>query len=130
LLVVSVGKKIDPSPKLVFVKPSFQPIASMMSLARRFDLLGIARTSNTWILEDDYSSEYLYGGSAIASLQSIDQNQRVIYIGDFSKSIAPLLRIGYLDLPPALVENFPLVLFTMSRQPPGVEQGHPGRNHP
>ena len=94
----------------------------MMSLARRFELLGLARVSNTWILEDDYFSEYRYGGAPIASLQSIDQNERVIYIGNFSKNIAPLLRIGYLVLPPALIENFQRVRFTMSRQPPGVEQ--------
>jgi GntR family transcriptional regulator/MocR family aminotransferase len=55
-------------------------------------------------------------------LQSIDQDKRVIYIGNFSKSIAPSLRIGYLVLPPALVESFQRVRFTMSRQPPGVEQ--------
>ena len=122
-LVVSAGKKIDPSPRLVFVTPSFQcPLGSMMSLARRFELLGLARVSNTWILEDDYFSEYRYGGVPIASLQSIDQNERVIYIGNFSKSIAPLLRIGYLVLPAALIENFQYVRFTMSRQPPGAEQ--------
>jgi len=74
------------------------------------------------ILEDDYFSEYRYGGASTASLQSIDQDKRVIYIGNFSKSIAPSLRIGYLVLPPALVESFQRVRFTMSRQPPGVEQ--------
>jgi GntR family transcriptional regulator/MocR family aminotransferase len=122
-LVVSAGKKLDPSPKLVFVTPSFQcPLGSMMSLSRRFELLELARGSNAWILEDDYFSEYRYGGAPTASLQSIDQNEQVIYIGNFSKSIAPSLRIGYLVLPPALVESFQRVRFTMSRQPPGVEQ--------
>ena len=122
-LVVSAGKKIDPSPRLVFVTPSFQcPLGSIMNLARRFELLELARANNTWILEDDYFSEYRYGGATIPSLQSIDQNERVIYIGNFSKSIAPSLRIGYLILPPGLVESFQRVRFTMSRQPPGVEQ--------
>jgi GntR family transcriptional regulator / MocR family aminotransferase len=122
-LVVSAGKKIDPLPKLVFVTPSFQcPLGSMMSLSRRFELLELARVSNAWILEDDYFSEYRYGGAPTASLQSIDQDKRVIYIGNFSKSIAPSLRIGYLVLPPTLVESFQRVRFTMSRQPPGVEQ--------
>jgi GntR family transcriptional regulator/MocR family aminotransferase len=93
-----------------------------MSLARRFELLGLARTNNAWILEDDYFSEYRYGAGPVASLQSIDQDERVIYIGNFSKSIVPSLRIGYLVLPPALVESFQRVRFTMSRQPPGVEQ--------
>jgi len=122
-LVVSAGKKIDPSPKLVFVTPSFQcPLGSMMSLSRRFELLELARVSNAWILEDDYFGEYRYGSGPTPSLQSIDQNEQVIYIGNFSKSIAPSLRIGYLVLPPALVESFQRVRLTMSRQPPGVEQ--------
>jgi len=94
----------------------------MMSLARRFELLELAKANHTWILEDDYFSEYRYGSGPVASLQSIDQDGRVIYIGNFSKSIAPLLRIGYLVLPPPLVESFQRVRFTMSRQPPGVEQ--------
>jgi len=122
-LVVSAGKKLEPLPKLVFVTPSFQcPLGSMMSLARRFELLGLARAANAWILEDDYFCEYRYGGDPVASLQSIDQDERVIYVGNFSKSIVPSLRIGYLILPSALVESFQRVRSTMSRQPPGVEQ--------
>jgi GntR family transcriptional regulator/MocR family aminotransferase len=122
-LVVSAGKKLDPSPKLVFVTPSFQcPLGSMMSLSRRFELLGLARASHAWILEDDYFGEYRYGTGPVASLQSIDQDERVIYIGNFSKSVVPSLRIGYLVLPPVLVESFQRVRFTISRQPPGVEQ--------
>jgi len=119
-LVVSAGKKLEPLPKLVFVTPSFQcPLGSMMSLARRFELLGLARAANAWILEDDYFCEYRYGGDPVASLQSIDQDERVIYVGNFSKSIVPSLRIGYLILPSALVESFQRVRSTMSRQPPG-----------
>jgi len=122
-LVVSVGRKREPAPRLVFTTPSFQcPLGSMMSLARRFELLELAKANHTWILEDDYFSEYRYGSGPVASLQSIDQDGRVIYIGNFSKSIAPLLRIGYLVLPPPLVESFQRVRFTMSRQPPGMEQ--------
>jgi len=122
-LVVSAGKKIAPEPKLVFVTPSFQcPLGSMMSLSRRIDLLRLASEKNAWVLEDDYFSEYRYGSRPVASLQSIDQDQRTIYIGNFSKSIVPSLRIGYLVLPPALVEVFTRVRSTLSRQPPGVDQ--------
>jgi GntR family transcriptional regulator/MocR family aminotransferase len=122
-LVVSAGKKIEPSPRLVFATPSFQcPLGSMMSLARRFELLTLAATTGAWILEDDYFSEYRYGSHPVASLQSIDQTGRVIYIGNFSKSVVPSLRIGYVVLPPALVETFPHVRSTMGRQAPGVEQ--------
>jgi GntR family transcriptional regulator/MocR family aminotransferase len=122
-LVVSAGKKKEPSPKLVFVTPSFQcPLGSMLSLSRRFELLGLAREKNAWILEDDYFSEYRYGSNPAASLQSLDREEQVIYIGNFSKSIVPSLRIGYLVLPPILVESFKRVRSTMSRQPPGVDQ--------
>jgi GntR family transcriptional regulator / MocR family aminotransferase len=122
-LVVSAGRKLEPSPKLIFVTPSFQcPLGSMMSLARRFELLEVARASGAWILEDDYFCEYRYGGDPVASLRSIDQDDRVIYIGNFSKSVVPSLRIGYLILPPALVETFQRARSAMSRQPPGVEQ--------
>jgi GntR family transcriptional regulator/MocR family aminotransferase len=122
-LVVFAGKKKEPSPKLVFVTPSFQcPLGSMLSLSRRFELLGLAREKDTWILEDDYFSEYRYGSSPAASLQSLDREDRVIYIGNFSKSIVPSLRIGYLVLPSALVESFKRVRSAMSRQPPGVDQ--------
>ena len=122
-LVVSIGKEREPNPKLVFVTPSFQcPLGTMMSLARRFELLQVAKEKNAWIMEDDYFSEYRYGRDPMASLQSIDRNQCVIYVGNFSKSIAPSLRIGYMILPSALVDVFKSVRSTMSRQPPGVEQ--------
>jgi GntR family transcriptional regulator/MocR family aminotransferase len=122
-LVVSAGMKAEPNPRLVFVTPSFQcPLGTMMSLARRFELLQVAKDKSAWIIEDDYFSEYRYGTGPVASLQSIDRDQRVIYIGNFSKSIAPSLRIGYIILPPALVDAFRDVRSTMSRQPPGVEQ--------
>jgi len=122
-LVVSVGKERDPKPRLVFVTPSFQcPLGALMSLERRFELLQMAKEKKAWIIEDDYFSEYRYGKDPIASLQSIDGNQRVIYIGNFSKSIAPSLRIGYMVLPSVLVDAFKNVRSTMSRQPPGVEQ--------
>ena len=122
-LVVSAGKKKDPAPKLVFVTPSFQcPLGSMLSLSRRFELLGLANENNTWILEDDYFSEYRYGSSPVASLQSLDRDERVIYIGNFSKSIVPSLRVGYIVLPSALVEVFKRIRSAMGRQPPGVDQ--------
>ena len=120
---VAVGRKSHPSPRLVFVTPSFQcPLGSMMSLARRFELLQMAKEQASWILEDDYFHEYRFGTAPVACLQSIDETGRVIYIGNFSKSVAPSLRIGYLVLPPGLVESFQRARSTISRQPPGVEQ--------
>jgi GntR family transcriptional regulator / MocR family aminotransferase len=122
-LVVSAGEKRHPAPRLVFVTPSFQcPLGSMMSLSRRFELLRFASRSKAWVLEDDHFSEYRYGTGPIASLQNLDRHEQVIYIGNFSKSIVPSLRIGYLVLPPALVEVFKMVRSSISRQPPGVDQ--------
>jgi GntR family transcriptional regulator/MocR family aminotransferase len=91
-------------------------------LQRRFELLQLAEQQKAWIIEDDYFSEYRYGGAPVASLQSIDKHDRVIYIGNFSKSVAPSLRIGYMIVPPSLIGRLKDVRSSMSRQPPGVEQ--------
>ena len=122
-LVVSEGIRAEPRPKLVFVTPSFQcPLGTTLSLQRRFELLQLAQQQKAWIIEDDYFSEYRYGGAPVASLQSIDKNDRVIYIGNFSKSVAPSLRIGYMIVPPSLIGYLKDVRSSMSRQPSGVEQ--------
>jgi GntR family transcriptional regulator/MocR family aminotransferase len=93
-----------------------------MSLVRRFELLRYAAQKNAWILEDDYFSEYRSGGDPVASLQSLDRSDRVIYIGNFSKTVAPFLRIGFLIAPPALVSVFKRGRVATSRQPPGIDQ--------
>lgn len=122
-LVLADARRRKPAPKLVYVTPSFQcPLGCMMTLSRRFELLRLATERSAWVLEDDYFSEYGYGTRPAASLQSLDQNDRVIYIGNFSKSIVPSLRIGYLVLPLGLVEDFKRVRSLMSRQPPGTDQ--------
>jgi GntR family transcriptional regulator / MocR family aminotransferase len=93
--------------KLIYVTPSHQyPLGVTMSLPRRLALLEWARTSNAWIVEDDYNSEFRYAGRPLASLQGLDQGGRVIYIGTFSKTIFPSLRIGCAVVPPDLVGIF------------------------
>jgi len=77
-----------------------------MSLARRLALLRAARDAGSWIVEDDYDAEFRYSSSPQPSLQSLDENRRVIYIGSFSKTLFPALRLGYVVLPPPLVEAF------------------------
>jgi len=122
-LQVSVGVKQHSAPQMIYVTPSFQcPLGVMMSLQRRFELLRVASVKNAWILEDDYFSEYRYGTNPVASLQSLDRNERVIYIGNFSKSIVPFLRIGFLIVPPSIVNVIRMARSTVSRQPPGVDQ--------
>jgi len=93
-----------------------------MNLERRFDLLRIAARNNAWILEDDYFSEFRFGTSPVASLQSLDRNERVIYIGNFSKNIVPFLRIGFLVAPRSIIHTLRLARTCVSRQPPGIDQ--------
>ncbi len=93
--------------KLVYVTPSHQyPLGFTMSLARRLALIEWAKRNDAWIVEDDYNSEYRYAGRPLASLQGLDNAGRVIYVGTFSKTIFPSLRIGCAVVPHELVEVF------------------------
>jgi GntR family transcriptional regulator/MocR family aminotransferase len=95
------------TPRLIFVTPSHQhPLGMTMSAARRLALLKCAGEMGAAILEDDYDSEYRYSGRPLAALQGLDNEGRVIYLGSFSKTLFPSLRIGYLVVPPALVDTF------------------------
>jgi GntR family transcriptional regulator/MocR family aminotransferase len=92
---------------LIYVTPSHQfPLGTCMSLARRLTILRTARDAGSWIVEDDYDAEFRYTSAPQPSLQSLDENRRVIYIGSFSKTLFPALRLGYVVLPPPLVERF------------------------
>jgi GntR family transcriptional regulator/MocR family aminotransferase len=77
-----------------------------MSMARRLALLEWANRANAWILEDDYDSEYRYAGRPLLALQGIDRQERVIYLGTFSKVFFPSLRLGYLVVPQSLIDPF------------------------
>jgi GntR family transcriptional regulator/MocR family aminotransferase len=93
-----------------------------MSLARRLSLLEWASRSGAWILEDDYDSEYRYAGRPVPSLQGLDTQGRVIYIGTFSKVLFPSLRLGYIVAPPELVEPFIKTRAIFDRHSPTTEQ--------
>lgn len=91
--------------KVVYTTPSDQyPLGMTMSLPRRLTLLNLAAQHRFWVIEDDYDSEYRYHERPISSLQGMDQQSRVIYLGTFSKVMFPGLRVGYLVVPPALVD--------------------------
>jgi GntR family transcriptional regulator / MocR family aminotransferase len=93
--------------RVVFVTPSHQfPMGVTMSAARRLELLAWAGRNGAWILEDDYDSEFRFGGSPIGSLQGVDSESRVIYIGTFSKVMAPALRLGFVVIPRDLIRSF------------------------
>lgn len=93
--------------RLAYVTPSHQyPTGVIMSLARRLELLAWAERSQGWIVEDDYDGEYRYSGAPLAPLAALDRQGRVLYVGTFGKVAFPALRLGYLVLPPALVDAF------------------------
>ena len=105
-LVVAAGIARCPHARFASVTPSHHPLGVTLSLARRLALLQWARQQSAWILEDDYDSEYRFVGRPLEALQGLDNANRVIYVGTFSKVLFPALRLGYLVVPPDLVEAF------------------------
>src|SRR5713101_2687267 len=122
-LDVAVGIERCRKARAAYVAPSHQyPLGATMSASRRLQLLEWAQTSGSWIVEDDYDSEYRYDSKPIASLQGLDHSSRVIYIGTFSKVLFPSLRVGYIVTPSDLVERFVAVRHTMDVSPPHLYQ--------
>jgi GntR family transcriptional regulator / MocR family aminotransferase len=122
-LHVAHGASRWPRAKLAYVTPSNQyPTTVTMSLARRMELLEWARRAGAWIVEDDYDSEFRFTSRPVPSLQGLDSNGLVIYIGTFSKMLVPGLRLGYIVLPPALVDMFAAASALMTRHLPSIEQ--------
>jgi GntR family transcriptional regulator/MocR family aminotransferase len=94
-------------PRLAYVTPCHQfPTGVIMPLERRLALLRWATRMDAWVVEDDYVSEFRYEGHPLEALQSLDRDERTIYLGSFSKTLFPALRVGYLVLPRALVGPF------------------------
>lgn len=90
--------------KVVSLTPSHQyPTGATLSLERRLELIEWAEQNQAWIIEDDYDSEFHYAGKPTACVQGLDPYQRTIYIGTFTKSLFPSVRIGYMILPAQLV---------------------------
>ena len=122
-LTLDQARSGEDDARLAYVTPSHQyPLGMTMSLPRRLELLDWAETSDAWILEDDYDSEYRYEGRPIAALQGLDDAGRVIYVGSFSKVLFPALRLGYLVVPESLVESFSAAKSLVGRCPPLAPQ--------
>src|SRR5436190_1019391 len=98
-----VVQKIPRNVRAVYVTPSHQyPLGIAMTLARRQALLAWAERNAAAIIEDDYDSEFRFGGRPLDPLSTLDTSGRVIYIGSFSKSLLPSLRLGFIIAPPSL----------------------------
>jgi GntR family transcriptional regulator/MocR family aminotransferase len=104
-LVVASLNALRPSPRMIYTSPSHQfPLGVAMTSARRLDLLEWAAANHAWILEDDYDSEFRHGGPALTALAGMDSGHHVLYVGSFSKTLLPALRLAYVVLPRRLVE--------------------------
>ena len=122
-LVVDMAIARAPQARLVYLTPSHQfPLGVTMSLPRRLVLLDWAKRANAFIIEDDYDSEFRFATRPLATLQGLDEADRVIYIGTFSKVLFPSLRIGYMILPPSLVDPFLKVRRLIDIHSPLLEQ--------
>jgi GntR family transcriptional regulator / MocR family aminotransferase len=109
-LNVEAGIRLNSNARAVYISPSHQfPLGCTMSATRRMQLLSWASRSGAWIIEDDYDSEYRFGGRPLASLQGMDTEDRVVYVGTFSKVMFPALRVGYVVVPKDVVPAFATV---------------------
>jgi GntR family transcriptional regulator/MocR family aminotransferase len=96
-----------PHAKGVYLTPAHQfPLGTTMSLERRMAVLKWASSAGAFVIEDDYDSEYRFDGRPVPAMQSLDRNSNVIFVGSFSKLLFPSLRLGYVVLPPSLVDYF------------------------
>lgn len=103
-------------PRLIYLTPSHQyPTGAVMSLPRRHQLLQTARQHSAWVLEDDYDSEYRFSGPPISSLEGLDSDGRVLYMGTFSKVLYPGIKLGYLVVPKPLVAAFKQAHYDLNR---------------
>lgn len=135
------GMRVDllqtlPAARAVFLTPSHQfPTGTTLALDRRLAAIAWAQQEQAWIIEDDYDSEFHYAGKPMACVQGLDQHERTIYVGTFTKSMFPGLRIGYMVLPASLVapmtvartlldgHSAPIAQLTLARF---IEGGHLG----
>jgi GntR family transcriptional regulator/MocR family aminotransferase len=129
LLPVPVDRQgLDPDrlperARAVFVTPSHQfPTGATLSLERRIALLDWARRKNAVVVEDDYDGEFRYEGQPLESLQGLDRDSRVVYIGTFSRTVFSSLRIGYLVAPSMLVPALTAAKWLCDRHTPNLEQ--------
>lgn len=117
------AQQLRKPPRIIFLSPSHQyPTGAVMSQARRRMLLEYASKHGIWIIEDDYDSEFRYRARPLPSLQGQDAHARVLYLGTFSKTLFPALRIAYMVLPPDLVDGFATAMNELFREGQTIQQ--------
>ena len=133
-LQVAEGLRRSQHFRLAFVTPSHQqPLGHIMSLERRLALLRSAEQAGAWIIEDDYDGEFCFGRRPLSTLKSVDRSGSVMYVGTFSKSLFPALRLGFMVVPPSLVDPLAKISAAFSAGVPSsvqatvaefIEEGH------
>lgn len=110
-------------PRLVYLTPAYQyPLGSVLSMPRRAQLLNQASRYNTWVIEDDYDSELRYSSDPIPALHGLASNAPVIYVGTFSKTLLPVLRVGFLVVPDDIAHTMSMIAAQFTRPGHVVEQ--------
>jgi len=137
-LQIAAARARAPQARFAAVTPCHQfPLGATLPIARRLALLDWASEAASWIIEDDYDSEFRYGGRPLPALKSIDSRERVLYVGTFSKVLFPALRVGYLVVPAALTKRFAAACAALHPAPPAlvqsivaafIEEGHFARH--
>jgi GntR family transcriptional regulator / MocR family aminotransferase len=120
---IEAGKALSPQPRVIYVTPTNQwPLGIVMPIQRRLALLQFAAERKAWIVEDDYAGDLRYDGKAYSTLQGLDEADRVIHLGTFSTTMLPGLRLGYILVPPDLVDAFAAARRIIDRYPNTLAQ--------
>ena len=126
LQVSDSGWNLEPPPvvpRLIFVTPScHHPLGVTMPMEQRLNLIHMAEAWNSWIIEDDYDSEYRFQGQPIPALQGISTSSRIVYVGTFAKILFPAMRLGFLVVPEAIREGITSALSVTGQFAPLVTQ--------
>ena len=129
-LDVEAAMRLSPYAALCIVTPAHQfPLGASLSPGRRAALLEWASRTGGWIIEDDYEGEFRHRGRALPALKSLDRDDRVFYVGTFSKTLFPALRLGYVVAPAAQVAQIAEILRWLDGGRPGLRTGRGRRLH-